>query len=120
MKQIPCKHFNYGEGDCPFGASCFYQHVYPDGTIATANLRKVNGVDEGAKIIKEVSLWDFIETKVLRASLFQWSSLSLNADNVLSTLQKQKGRNGRGGNQPAHSEPADNGDLLSTIPLAPE
>jgi hypothetical protein len=27
MKQIDCKHFNFGEGTCPFSTSCFYRHV---------------------------------------------------------------------------------------------
>ena len=31
-KSIPCKHFNYGRGDCPFGTSCFYAHLNFDGT----------------------------------------------------------------------------------------
>lgn len=28
----PCKHFDQGRGECPFGANCFYLHAYPDGT----------------------------------------------------------------------------------------
>jgi hypothetical protein len=27
--RIPCKHFNAGRGECPFGTSCFYAHVLP-------------------------------------------------------------------------------------------
>jgi hypothetical protein len=27
--RIPCKHFNAGRGECPFGTSCFYAHVMP-------------------------------------------------------------------------------------------
>jgi len=26
LQQIPCKHFSYGRGNCPFGSSCFYAH----------------------------------------------------------------------------------------------
>ena len=26
MSVIPCKYFDYGRGDCPFGTSCFYEH----------------------------------------------------------------------------------------------
>ena len=26
MSVIPCKYFDYGCGDCPFGTSCFYEH----------------------------------------------------------------------------------------------
>lgn len=26
MSVIPCKYYDYGRGDCPFGTSCFYEH----------------------------------------------------------------------------------------------
>jgi E3 ubiquitin-protein ligase makorin len=26
MSAIPCKYYDYGRGDCPFGSSCFYEH----------------------------------------------------------------------------------------------
>ena len=26
MSVIPCKYYDYGRGDCPFGTSCFYDH----------------------------------------------------------------------------------------------
>lgn len=28
-----CRHFNFGEGECPFSVSCFYRHAYKDGTL---------------------------------------------------------------------------------------
>jgi len=28
-----CRHFNFGEGECPFSTSCFYRHQYADGTL---------------------------------------------------------------------------------------
>lgn len=31
LSSIPCRHFNYGEGECPFGSSCFYDHTYRNG-----------------------------------------------------------------------------------------
>lgn len=34
LKQTDCKYFKKGEGKCPFGNKCFYQHKYPDGTEA--------------------------------------------------------------------------------------
>lgn len=34
LATIPCKHFNYGQGTCPFGTSCFYAHLNADGTAA--------------------------------------------------------------------------------------
>jgi len=27
LRKLPCKHFNFGDGTCPFGSSCFYAHV---------------------------------------------------------------------------------------------
>lgn len=33
LASIDCRNFNMGEGKCPFGASCFYRHAYPDGRI---------------------------------------------------------------------------------------
>ncbi|KAG4958130.1 hypothetical protein JHK85_044510 [Glycine max] len=31
-KLIDCKHFNFGNGNCPFGASCFYKHTVKPGS----------------------------------------------------------------------------------------
>jgi len=59
MKRIPCRHFNYGEGECPFGTSCFYLHQYRDGTPEVVKLRHISGGEDG-KILAPVSLWDFI------------------------------------------------------------
>mmetsp|Transcript_6544 Transcript_6544/g.11467 ORF Transcript_6544/g.11467 Transcript_6544/m.11467 type:complete len:187 (-) Transcript_6544:30-590(-) len=33
LKNIPCRNFNFGEGDCPFGSSCFYDHRYRNGQV---------------------------------------------------------------------------------------
>ncbi len=31
LGSIDCRHWNFGENTCPFGTSCFYRHIYPDG-----------------------------------------------------------------------------------------
>jgi hypothetical protein len=31
LRQIDCKHFDRGNGTCPFGTSCFYRHIYENG-----------------------------------------------------------------------------------------
>jgi len=31
LASIPCKHFNLGNGECPFGASCMYAHTDAQG-----------------------------------------------------------------------------------------
>ena len=32
LNEIPCKHFNFGKGECPFLNSCKYEHRLKDGT----------------------------------------------------------------------------------------
>jgi hypothetical protein len=29
---IPCRYFDGGKGECPFGSSCWYAHINPDGS----------------------------------------------------------------------------------------
>mmetsp|Transcript_35834 Transcript_35834/g.82258 ORF Transcript_35834/g.82258 Transcript_35834/m.82258 type:complete len:326 (+) Transcript_35834:43-1020(+) len=59
MSRIPCKAFDYGRGKCPFGTSCFYAHLNPDGTRHIAPpKRKMMGRD-GTQIVGEVKLSDF-------------------------------------------------------------
>ncbi|OZJ05048.1 hypothetical protein BZG36_02074 [Bifiguratus adelaidae] len=43
---IQCKHYANGEGQCPFGTSCFYAHINKDGTRQDVKLRTVVGDDE--------------------------------------------------------------------------
>lgn len=32
LKSIDCKHFDFGNGTCPFGTSCFYKHNFKPGS----------------------------------------------------------------------------------------
>ncbi|KAG6777702.1 hypothetical protein POTOM_017531 [Populus tomentosa] len=32
LRQIDCKHFNFGNGNCPFGINCFYKHTVMPGS----------------------------------------------------------------------------------------
>ncbi|XWS77426.1 hypothetical protein CRYUN_Cryun01aG0260700 [Craigia yunnanensis] len=34
LRSIDCKHFNFGNGNCPFGTSCFYKHTVKPGSYA--------------------------------------------------------------------------------------
>lgn len=34
LAAIPCKHFNYGQGRCPFAPECHYAHLTPSGELA--------------------------------------------------------------------------------------
>jgi len=59
MSLVPCQAFDYGRGKCPFGSSCFYAHLNPDGTrYNPAPVRKMVGMS-GTQIIGEVRLSDF-------------------------------------------------------------
>jgi len=59
MSLVPCQAFDYGRGKCPFGSSCFYAHLNPDGTrYNPAPVRKMMGMS-GTQVIGEVKLSDF-------------------------------------------------------------
>ncbi|KAJ3172196.1 hypothetical protein HDU88_007012 [Geranomyces variabilis] len=65
---IDCKHYNRGEGSCPFGTSCFYRHVGRDGVQEEISLRKVMGNDaESLTIVSAVKLADFLDAYEGRA-----------------------------------------------------
>ncbi|KAG7623541.1 Zinc finger RING-type [Arabidopsis thaliana x Arabidopsis arenosa] len=34
LRSIDCKHFSFGDGNCPFGTSCFYKHTVKPGSYA--------------------------------------------------------------------------------------
>lgn len=63
LSKKPCKHFDQGRGQCPFGANCFYLHAYPDGTKQDrAKIpKRVRNVDGRNKMLDPSTLWDFIE-----------------------------------------------------------
>lgn len=60
-RAIHCKHFAFGEGQCPFGSSCFYEHVYPDGTRQEYEIRKIKTSEDELRILGQVKLSDFFE-----------------------------------------------------------
>ncbi len=60
LQEIDCRHFNFGEGACPFGTSCMYRHCYPDGRLEESAPRRV-AADEGeVRVVQPVRLSDFI------------------------------------------------------------
>ena len=60
LAEIDCRHFNYGEGSCPFGSSCMYRHQYRDGRMEEAAPRRV-AADEGeVRVVQPVRLSDFL------------------------------------------------------------
>ncbi|KAJ3198746.1 hypothetical protein HDU82_001068, partial [Entophlyctis luteolus] len=61
MNRIDCKHYNQGEGTCPFGTSCLYRHVRRDGTVEEAKVRFVVGGHEGeTRVMGAVQLFEFL------------------------------------------------------------
>ena len=60
----PCKHFDEGRGQCPFGDSCFYLHAYPDGRKASpqASRRRFReNADGEVTVLRQVRLCDFVD-----------------------------------------------------------
>jgi E3 ubiquitin-protein ligase makorin len=62
LSKIDCKHYNFGDGSCPFGTSCFYKHADQHGIVsATEKPRHIISEDETATIFTGMRLSDFIK-----------------------------------------------------------
>ncbi|CAI9769706.1 unnamed protein product [Fraxinus pennsylvanica] len=61
LRSIDCKHFDFGNGTCPFGTSCFYKHAYRDGQLEEVVLRHLGAEDGNTVIAKNVRLSDFLK-----------------------------------------------------------
>lgn len=66
MAKIPCKHFNKGSGECPFGNSCFYSHITKDGKKFTYKIKD--------KLYKEDGEWELEPDTFLSDSLAKYFS----------------------------------------------
>ena len=63
MSKIPCKHFDGGDGTCPFGTSCHYEHRYrATGELEDVQIRKSTASDGSLNILTPVRLSDFLST----------------------------------------------------------
>ncbi|XP_057524034.1 E3 ubiquitin-protein ligase makorin [Amaranthus tricolor] len=60
LKSIDCKYFEFGNGSCPFGTSCFYKHSYRDGSVEEVVLRHLGAADGETVIAKNIRLADFL------------------------------------------------------------
>ncbi|KAJ6385329.1 hypothetical protein OIU77_028493 [Salix suchowensis] len=60
LRSIDCKHFDFGNGNCPFGTSCFYKHAYRDGRLEEVVLRHLGAEDGQSLIAKNIRLSDFL------------------------------------------------------------
>ncbi|XP_065349556.1 probable E3 ubiquitin-protein ligase makorin-1 [Cloeon dipterum] len=65
MQNKDCKYFKRGEGKCPFGNKCFYQHNLPNGTHVDVGpptrARRRNGADGEVDLMQHIILWDFLD-----------------------------------------------------------
>mmetsp|Transcript_30105 Transcript_30105/g.53835 ORF Transcript_30105/g.53835 Transcript_30105/m.53835 type:complete len:240 (-) Transcript_30105:130-849(-) len=61
LSSIDCRHFNKGNGTCPFGTSCFYRHMLPDGSLDEPSLRHYGNADGEVRVIKPVLLAHFMD-----------------------------------------------------------
>lgn len=66
LRSIDCKHFDFGNGTCPFGTSCFYKHAYRDGRLEEVVLRHLGAEDGQTVIAKDIRLSDFLSNMHLR------------------------------------------------------
>lgn len=60
LSSIDCRYFDFGNGTCPFGTSCFYKHAYRDGRLEEVVLRHLGAEDGNSVIAKDVRLSDFL------------------------------------------------------------
>ena len=59
LSRIPCRHFVFGKVECPFGNSCFYAHLKPDGTRAEPEVLRVRvGAEGETDVVRDAKLSD--------------------------------------------------------------
>lgn len=66
LRSIDCRHFDFGNGACPFGTSCFYKHAYRDGRLEEVVLRHLGDEDGQTVIAKDIRLSDFLNRMRIR------------------------------------------------------
>ena len=59
LRAVPCKHFAFGEGTCPFGSSCFYAHMDKTGKPMRLEPRQAYG-KAGSTVLPTYRLSDFL------------------------------------------------------------
>jgi hypothetical protein len=64
QKAIPCRYFDQGRGPCPFGSSCRYAHINPDGTYAESVKPAIRLDSEGSVTVgRSYRLNEFLSTR---------------------------------------------------------
>ncbi|CCI40603.1 unnamed protein product [Albugo candida] len=64
LSSIPCRHFDQGRGECPFGTSCFYKHQYPDGSLDVRQVRTAVDADGHYDVLRQVRLDHFLSSQL--------------------------------------------------------
>lgn len=66
LQDKDCKHFDSGNGTCPFGTSCFYRHEYLDGSLQDRtqlpDVRFVTNSDGEFTTVQDNTLAGLIDT----------------------------------------------------------
>ncbi|NP_001334310.1 CCCH zinc finger familyprotein [Solanum lycopersicum] len=60
LRSIDCKHYDFGNGTCPFGNSCFYKHQYRDGHLEEVVPRHLGHENGRTLIAKNIRLSDLL------------------------------------------------------------
>ena len=67
MSVIPCKYYDYGRGDCPFGTSCFYEHRIDSNERFTPRPPLILDHREQIAKVRDTKLSDYIIFKTAPA-----------------------------------------------------
>lgn len=59
LASIPCRHFDYGRGVCPFGDACFYAHLNVDGSVNRTQRTRIDK-DGNVSVMSTPKLSDFL------------------------------------------------------------
>jgi hypothetical protein len=61
LASIPCKNYEYGVRECPFGGSCFYAHLNPEGDRAQPERPRIKiRADGETAMMGQISLSSFL------------------------------------------------------------
>ena len=96
LRKLPCKHFNYGEGTCPFGSSCHYAHTDREGRPIVSLPRAAVG-KAGSTVLPSYRLSDFLfpdEGLAAATSLLESIPLVDEESVVASELPRRRGDTG--------------------------
>ncbi|KAK8486020.1 hypothetical protein V6N11_032998 [Hibiscus sabdariffa] len=91
LRSIDCKHFNFGNGNCPFGTSCFYKHAYRDGRLEEVALRHLGAEDGNTVIAKNIRLSDFLSDLHIRTYMQLLMKNTSSVSSVALRLKKDCG-----------------------------